>query len=164
MLYTNPQFSNKTDIQGLIQAFVLNHGEDALSSKVSPAQWEALAAYMQPFTLAQSQVLIKQGASDRTLYFVESGNLSVHFEDENDRIRLALVGAGSVLGEGGFFSNMPRNATVQAATDCKMWGISPNRFAELSQRLPGPALALTIALGAIVCKRMQDRRRRIAIT
>lgn len=163
-MYANPHRTSQTDIQGLIQAFVLNHGEDALSNKVTAAQWEALAAYMQPFTLAQSQVLIKQGAHDRTLYFVESGNLSVHFEDENDRIRLALVGAGSVLGEGSFFSNMPRNATVQAATECKMWGISPNRFAELSQRLPGPALALTMALGAIVCKRMQDRRRRIAVT
>lgn len=163
-MYTNPQFSNKTDIQGLIQAFVLNHGEDALSSKVTAAQWEALANYMQPFTLAQSQVLIKQGAHDRTLYFVESGSLSVHFEDEKERIRLALVGAGSVLGEGGFFSHLPRNATVQAATECKMWGITPNRFAELSQRLPVAALALTMALGAIVCKRMQDRRRRIAVT
>lgn len=163
-MYANPQFSNKTDIQGLLQAFVLNHGEDALSSKVTPTQWEALANYMQPFSLAQSQVLIKQGAHDRTLYFVESGSLSVHFEDEKERIRLALVGAGSVLGEGGFFSHLPRNATVQAATECKMWGITPNRFTELSQRLPTAALALTMALGAIVCKRMQDRRRRIAVT
>lgn len=163
-MYANPQFSNKTDIQGLLQAFVLNHGEDALSSKVTPTQWEALANYMQPFNLVQSQVLIKQGAQDRTLYFVESGSLSVHFEDEKERIRLALVGAGSVLGEGGFFSHLPRNATVQAATECKMWGITPNRFAELSQRLPAAALALTMALGAIVCKRMQDRRRRIAVT
>lgn len=163
-MHMNPSFSNKTDIKGLIQAFVLNHGENALSSKVTPAQWEVLANYMQPFNLAQSQVLIKQGAHDRTLYFVETGSLSVHFEDENDRIRLALVGAGSVLGEGSFFSHMPRNATVQAATECKMWGITPNRFTELSQRLPGPTLALTMALGAIMCKRMQDRRKRIAVT
>lgn len=163
-MIANPQFSNKQDIQGLIEAFVHNHGEDALSRSVTPAQWEALANYMQPFTLTQSQVLIMQGSQDRTLYFVESGSLSVHYEDAADRIRLAIVGAGSVLGEGGFFSHMPRNATVQAATECRMWSITPMRFAELSQRVPSAALALAMALGAIVCKRMQDRRRRVAVT
>jgi len=160
----NPQFSNKQSIKGLIEAFVHNHGEDALSRSVTPDQWQALASYMQPFTLAQSQILITQGSQDRTLYFVETGSLTVHFEDAGDRIRLAIVGAGSVLDEGGFFSHMPRNATVQAATECRMWSITPLRFAELSHRLPGAALALTMALGAIVCKRMQDRRRRVAVT
>lgn len=160
----NPEFSNKPGIQGLIEAFVRNHGEDVLSRSVTSAQWESLANYMQPFTLAQSQILIAQGTQDRTLYFVESGSLSVHFQDSASRIRLAIVGAGSVLGEGGFFSHMPRNATVQAATECRMWSITPMRFTELSHRVPAAALALAMALGAIVCKRMHDRRKRISVT
>ena len=160
----NPQFSNKQDIQGLLEAFVNNYGENALSRTVTPVQWGAMANYMQPFTMAPSQVLITEGSQDRTLYFVESGSLSVHYQDATDRVRLAMVGAGSVLGEGSFFSHMPRNATVQAATECRVWSITPLRFAELSHRLPGAALALAMALGAIVCKRMQDRRRRIAVT
>lgn len=157
-------FSRQPNIQGLLAAFVQNHGEDALSKTVTPANWAALATYMQCFSLAPGQILIKQGLLDRTLYFVETGSLSVHFEDEAQRIRLAVVGAGSVLGEGGFFSHLPRNATVQSATQCCIWRIEPLRFAELSHRLPAAALALTMALGAIVCKRMQDRQRRIAIT
>ena len=160
----SPQVFKQQDIKGLLDAFGHNHGEDSLSRAVKPAQWEAMAQYMQFFTLAQGQVLIKQGAQDRSLYFVESGTLSVHFEDSHERIRLAVVGAGSVLGEGGFFSNMPRNATVQAASECRMWGLTPMRFNELSQRLPGPALALAMALGAIVCKRMHSRQRRVAVT
>jgi CRP/FNR family cyclic AMP-dependent transcriptional regulator len=98
----NPQFSSKAGIEGLMEAFVLNHGENALSRAVMPAQWVALANYMQPFKLAQSQVLTTQGTQDRTLYFVENGSLSVHSEDA--------------------------------------------------------------ALGAILCSRMQDRRRRVAVT
>ncbi len=156
--------SHQPNIQGLLAAFVQNHVEDALSKAVSPANWAALSTYMQCFTLAPGQVLITQGLMDRTLYFVEAGSLSVHVEDEAQRIRLAVVGAGSVLGEGGFFSHLPRNATVQSATQCRMWRIEPMRFAELSHRLPAAALALTMALGAIVCKRMQDRQRRIAVT
>lgn len=157
-------FSHSPSIQGLLAAFVQNHGEDALSKTVTPANWAALATYMQCFTLAPGQVLITQGLMDRTLYFVETGSLSVHVEDDAQRIKLAVVGAGSVLGEGGFFSHLPRNATVQSATQCRMWRIEPMRFAELSHRLPAAALALTMALGAIVCKRMQDRQRRIAVT
>ena len=157
-------FSQRPGIHGLIEAFVSNHGEDALSRSVTPAQWESLANYMQPFTLAQSQILIAQGAQDRTLYFVESGSLSVHCQDAAARIRLAIVGAGSVLGEGGFFSHLPRNATVQAATECRMWSITPMRFTELSHRVPTAALALVMALGAVVCKRMHDRRKRISVT
>lgn len=160
----NPQTTHKQGVKGLIESFVHNHGEDALSRVVTASQWEALANYMHPFKLAQSQILITQGSQDRTLYFVESGSLSVHYEDKTAQIRLAIVGAGSVLGEGGFFSHMPRNATVQAATECSMWSITPMRFAELSQRMPAAALALAMALGAIVCQRMHDRRRRVAVT
>ncbi len=157
------RFSRQPDIQGLLAAFIQNQSEDALSS-VMAAHWVAMASYMQCFTVMPGRVLITQGLMDRTLYFVETGSLSVHFEDEMQRIRLAVVGAGSVLGEGGFFSHLPRNATVQSATECRMWRMEPLRFAELSHRLPAAALALTMALGAIVCKRMQSRQRRIAVT
>jgi CRP-like cAMP-binding protein len=158
------QFSTKPEIGGLVEAFVSNHEEDALNRAVTVAQWELLATYMQAFSVKQSEVVIKQGALDRTLFFVESGNLTVHYEDAAEQIRLAKVGPGSVLGEGGFFSHLPRNATVQAASDCKLWSITPMRFAEVSRRQPAATLALAMALGSIVCKRMQDRRRRIAVT
>lgn len=160
----NLQRSPRHGVKGLIEAFVLNHGEDALSRVVTPAQWEALANYMQPFFLTQSQILITQGAQDRTLCFVKAGSLSVHYEDAAARIRLAIVGAGSVLGDGSFFSHLPRNATVQAATECSLWSITPMRFTDLSHRLPAAALALVMALGAVVCQRMHDRRRRVAVT
>ena len=76
---------------------------------------------MQPFAMQQGQVLIEQGSSDQTLYFIESGTLSVHYEDDKGRVRLALVAAGTVVGEGAFFSRMPRNATVQASNASKVW-------------------------------------------
>ena len=160
----NLQVSAKQDVKGLIAACMNNQGEDAFCQSMTPAHWATLAPFLQYFTLAQGQVLISQGALDRTLYFVESGSLSVHFQDADDRVRLAIVGAGAALGEGGFFSHLPRNATVQAATDCKLWSLTPLRFGELSSRQPACALALAMALGALVSKRMLSRRKRIAVT
>ena len=155
---------DKPDIKALLEAVTNNPNDPTLSHMLTQPQWAVLSGYMQSSMLAPGQVLITQGAEDRTLYFVESGMLTVHFEDAAGKIRLAAVGAGSVVGEGGFFSYMARSATVQAGSACKLWALSPMRFSELSNRHPNVALALAMALGAIMAKRVVSNRRRIAVT
>ena len=156
--------SNKPDVKGLIQALAQDTADDTLSRAVTPPQWEALATYLQPFSIAESQALITQGSQDRTVYFIETGSLSVHYEDDAGRVRLAIRGAGPAVGEGGFFSLLPRSATVQAASACKLWRLTPMKFAELSNRQPVIALALVMGLGGLVARRMTDQRKRIAVT
>ncbi len=155
---------DKPDINALLEAVTSNPNDPTLSHMLTPAQWSVLSGYMQASMLAPGKILITQGAEDRTLYFVESGMLTVHYEDPNGKIRLAAVGAGSVVGEGGFFSYMARSATVQAGSACKLWAMTPMRFSELSNRHPNVALALAMALGAIMAKRVVSNRRRIAVT
>lgn len=154
----------KPDIKALLDAVTNNPNDSTLRRMLTQPDWAVLSAYMQPSTLEPEKVLITQGAEDRTLYFIESGMLTVHFEDAAGKIRLAAVGAGSVVGEGGFFSRMARSATVQAASACKLWELSPMRFSELSHRHPNVTLALAMALGAIMAKRVVSNRRRIALT
>lgn len=156
--------ASKTGLQGLIRAIDEAQAEDCLANPLTPAQWEALSAYLQPYALDAGQVLFAQGVSDRTLYLIESGNLSVHYEDEKARLRMAMVGAGSVVGEGGFFSHRPRSATVQAAAPCRLWALTALRFTELSNRQPAIALGLCMAAGAVLAKRLGNRRRRVAAT
>ena len=152
------------DIHGLAQAIAHCHASDALRCQFSAPQWDILAAYMQPFSLASGRVLIEQGATDRALYFIESGTLSVHYEDEKARVRMALVGPGSVLGEGAFFSHQPRNATVQASGDCRLWCLTPMRFLELSNRHSAMALELTLGMAAVMARRLYIRPKRVAVT
>ena len=118
--------NTSNDINGLIEAINNCQDEESMINPLTKAQWEILTPYLAPTQLAPSQVLFQQGSQERTLFFVESGSLSVHFEDEQQRIRLAIVGAGSVVGEGAFFSHRPRNATVLAvaATRCGVCPIS----------------------------------------
>lgn len=152
------------DIQGLAQAIAHCTASDALRCQFNQPNWDILAAYMQPFELNNGQVLMEQGAHDRTLYFIESGTLSVHYEDEKARVRMALVGAGTVLGEGAFFSHQPRSATVHASGPCKLWCLTPMRFLELANRHSAVALELTIAMGAVMAKRLYNRPKRVAVT
>ncbi|MGE0329078.1 MAG: Crp/Fnr family transcriptional regulator [Ramlibacter sp.] len=154
----------KFDVHGLAQAMAQNQTNDRLSCTLTTAQWEMLGSYMQPFALAQGQVLIDQGAADRTLYLLESGSLSVHYEDDKGRVRLAIVAPGSAVGEGAFFTHNPRNATVQAAAPSKVWCLTPIRFAELSNRHPNIALELAMALGSLLGRRLVNKPKRVAVT
>jgi CRP-like cAMP-binding protein len=152
------------DVQGLIHAVAHNQSLDAFHPALTAKQWELLATYLQPFAVRQGQVLIEQGASDRTVYLVESGTLTVHYEDEKKRLRLATVESGSAVGEGAFFTRLPRNATVQAASASKLWSLSPIRFTELSNRQPQMALEISLALGSLVSRRLGNRLKRVAVT
>jgi CRP/FNR family cyclic AMP-dependent transcriptional regulator len=152
------------DVQGLVHASAHNQSMDAFHPQLTSKQWELLGTYLQPFALQQGQVLVQQNASDRTVYFLESGTLTVHYEDDKGRLRLATVEAGSAVGEGSFFSRNPRSATVQAASVCKIWSLTPIRFSELSNRQPGMALEIAMALGALVSRRLTNKPKRIAVT
>ena len=155
---------SKLDLQGLLDAIAQASADDSMTNPLTPAQWDILSSYLLPVVLPAGQILFSQGATDRTLYLVESGSLSVHYEDEKQRLRLAIVGPGSVVGEGAFFSHRPRSATVQAGAPCKLWSLPALRFAELSNRQPAVALALAMASGAVLAKRLGNRRRRVAAT
>lgn len=156
--------ASRVDLQGLIDAIAQTTAEDSMTNPLTPAQWEVVSSYLLPVVLPAGQVLFTQGAADRTLYFVESGSLSVHYQDEKERLRLAIVGSGSVLGEGAFFSHRPRSATVQASAPSKLWSMTAIRFTELTNRQPAIALGLAMAAGAVLAKRLGNRRRRVAAT
>lgn len=154
----------KVDLKGLLDAIAQTTADDSMTNPLSPAQWEVLSSYLLPVVLPAGQVLFSQGATDRTLYLVESGSLSVHYEDEKGRLRMAIVAPGTVVGEGAFFSHRPRSATVQAAAPSKLWALTALRFTELSNRQPALALSLAMAAGAVLSKRLGNRRRRVAST
>ncbi|MBE7941014.1 MULTISPECIES: cyclic nucleotide-binding domain-containing protein [Ramlibacter] len=156
--------ATRPDVQGLVQAVALNQTIDGLGLVLSTPNWELLGSYLVPCNLAQGQVLIEQGGGDRSLYFVESGSLSVHFEDSQGRIRLAIVGPGSAVGEGAFFSRLPRGATVQAASPSRLWCLAPTRFGELRNRHPELALEVVMALGSLVSRRLVNKPKRVAVT
>jgi CRP-like cAMP-binding protein len=98
------------------------------------------------------------------VYFIEAGSLTVHYEDDKGRLRLAAVESGSAVGEGAFFTRQPRNATVQAASACKLWSLSPIRFTELTNRQAQLAVEITLALGSLVSRRLANRPKRVAVT
>lgn len=151
-------------IQELCRAITQNTSYDAFAPVFTPQQWELLAGYLQPIDLAVGQVLIDQGAQDRAVFFIESGALSVHLIGDKGQMQLAILNSGSVVGEGAFFSRLPRSANVVATGASRVWRMTPIRFAEMSNRQPNLALELVMALGAVIAKRMVNKPKRVAVT
>jgi CRP-like cAMP-binding protein len=153
-----------SSIQDLFRAVAQNTSYDAFAPAFTAHQWEMLASYLQPYELNAGQVLIDQGAKDRTLFFIERGALSVHMVGSEGQMRLAILNPGSVVGEGAFFSRLPRSANVVATGSARVWRLTAIRFAEMSNRQPAIALELSMALGAVIAKRMVNKPKRVAVT
>jgi len=114
--------------------------------------------------MSKGQILIEQGAQDRTLYFVESGQLSAHLEDENAKMHKALVGAGTVIGEGSFFTRQRRSSAVYASTPCKIRCLTAIQFKDLSQHHSPIALELALAMGSVIASRLATAPKRATVT
>lgn len=148
----------------LVSAITLNKGVDKLSCKLTPAQWDSLTQFMQPFALAQGEILFKQGSTTRDLYFLESGTLLVHKEAvDGGRPYIAMLSAGAVIGEGSFFSHSARTATVETSSRVVLWRLTPLRFMEMTNRMPAVALQFTMGLAGVMAVRLLNEPKRVAI-
>jgi len=151
------------DVSGLVAAIARNTEPGGLAKHLEPFRWKVLADYVHPLTHKRGELLIGQGDMGRKLYFVESGDLKVDMHGPKGIIHLAIVGPGSVVGEGSFFSHLARSASVSAYSDCKVWVLTPDDFDKLSHDNANVALAVSMALGTILATRMLDMSKRLAV-
>ncbi|NJS36570.1 MAG: cyclic nucleotide-binding domain-containing protein [Brachymonas sp.] len=86
----------------LVSAIQGSQQFDAIRLSLKLQDWIVLAQHLQMFTVESGQEVIRQGATEVTVYLIESGTLGVHREDDQGKVQLATVGAGSVVGEGAF--------------------------------------------------------------
>lgn len=163
-MQSSPPAPTGQDVSGLVAAIARNTEDWSLGRFLEDYRWNVLGDYVTPATLQRGDLLIAQGDRDRTLYFLESGNLKVDMRTDAGLVHLAVLGPGTVVGEGGFFSNLARNASVSVYSDCKVWSMKINRFTDLSRQHPSVALALTLALGAVLASRMLNVSKRLPVT
>ena len=89
-------------------------------SDLSPEEAKRLAAFATETSIADGQILMKQGDYSTELIAIEEGTADVLRDGE----RIASLKQGDVIGEMGIFEREPRNADVVAT--------SPMRVAKLT--------------------------------
>ncbi|MBX3604583.1 MAG: cyclic nucleotide-binding domain-containing protein [Piscinibacter sp.] len=144
------------DIAPLVQAMQTLNAEDAFRPRLNVDQWRVIAPYLTRHEIRAGDLLVKQGDADRTMYMLAQGSLQVFTSGGPPGAnRIAILRAGSVVGEPGMFNDGPRMANVEAMTVCEVWALRGPRFEELIQRAPALALELLRAAGNVMAVRMR---------
>lgn len=142
------------DITPLVQAVQTLNAGDAFKAGLSTQHWQTLEPYLARHKVRAGDLLIRQGDTDRSAYFLEQGNLQVFTSGgPPGRNRIAILRPGSLVGEPGLFAEVPRSANVEAMTPCVVWGLGVARLEELCARSPVLALQLLRAAGVVLAVR-----------
>src|SRR5450631_2078494 len=140
----------------LVRAIQTLNADDAFRARLNAEQWRTVAPYLTRHEIRVGDLLIKQGDADRTMYFLAQGSLQVFVTGgPPGSNRIAILRAGSVVGEPGLFGDNPRMANVEAMTACVVYALRGPRLEELAQRLPALALELLRAAGSVMATRMR---------
>ncbi|MEO6407495.1 MAG: cyclic nucleotide-binding domain-containing protein [Burkholderiaceae bacterium] len=143
-------------VDELVQAIQTLNAEDAFRARLTHEHWKVLAPYLTRHEIRSGDLLIKQGDTDRSLYFLSQGTLQVFVTGGvPGSSKIAILRAGSIVGEPGLFVDGPRMANVEAMTPCIVWALRGPRLEELATRVPAIALELLRAAGGVMAIRMR---------
>ena len=127
------------------------------------ADWQQLFQFTSFRSIAAGEALIRHGEPDRTIYFVLRGQLEVIVRsgDGISMGRVAMVDAGSVLGELAFFDGGPRSAAAWAVDGCDVAAMTWDQFCAFEKSRPDLARDLLFALGCVLAARLRSTNARL---
>ncbi|UJR86502.1 cyclic nucleotide-binding domain-containing protein [Sandaracinus amylolyticus] len=140
-----------------MMANLLRHG--AILAAVAPAQRDDLVARFASRDFATGDVLVKEGEESEGLFLIASGHVRVTSTDaDGDRILLADLGPGDVVGEIGLVLRRPATATVTATTPTIALHLSRDQFHDAIRAHP----TLLSELYELATKREEETRSVVA--
>jgi CRP/FNR family transcriptional regulator, cyclic AMP receptor protein len=144
------------NIEPLIAAVVGLVADDAFQPRLSRTQWQALVGCMTRFELEPGRLLIPQGDFQSTAYLLEHGSLEVFVSGGvPGSHRIAVLRAGSRVGEPALFLPVSRMANVEAMTHFAVWCVTDENARQFARVEPGVALEALRAAGAVMAARMR---------
>lgn len=137
---------------------------DWLSDVVGSREYaQSLFDRMTPAPRDAHSYLCHQGDPTDSLFFVERGPVSVTLERDSHRaLRVRVFGAHTLLGEVGFFLDVPRSANLLASPGAVVWSLSRQAFDEFMNKHPSEALSLTTYVIRLQSERLTFANRQIA--
>ncbi|MFL5947509.1 MAG: MFS transporter [Gaiellaceae bacterium] len=113
-------------------------------SPLSPPVLERLATRLRPVQAQAGEAIIREGDHGDRFYVVSSGEVDVLVDDESPR----REGEGSYFGEIALLRDVPRTATVRAATDVELYALDRDDFLPAVTGHAGSVQAAESVIGA----------------
>ncbi|MEJ6573426.1 MAG: Crp/Fnr family transcriptional regulator [Akkermansiaceae bacterium] len=114
-----------------------------------------LSGYGDFLPVQQDQVLIEEGQTQDSLYFVISGVLHVHTDNDNKRTLIARVQAGESLGEINIFDPGTASASVTSKSFSQVWKATREDIEAFMVAYPQPGNLLLTALVREMSRRIR---------
>jgi len=113
-----------------------------LFQKVDPQRLKLLAFTSERITFPAGEVVCKQGERGDSAYIILSGEADVVVETAEGPVVVARVGKNAIIGEIAILCDVPRTATVIAATPLETLRISKEGFVNLVTQFPEVGLGV----------------------
>jgi sulfate permease, SulP family len=119
-----------------------------------------LLAYLEKLEVERGYLMMRQGEASDALYFLESGSAAIYLELPGDKItRIRTMRSGSLVGEVGYYTALPRTASVRTSEPCVLYRLAYTDFDRLQAAEPELGAALHHWLAALMAERVTDNTR-----
>jgi sulfate permease, SulP family len=130
-------------------------GEGADMSRIAP--------YLERQEVAVGERLFRQGEPSDSLVLLASGCVAITIDDEQGRpIRLRRMVGYTVVGEMGFFRQVPRTATVIAEEPSVIYRLTKTAFDGMQEKDPAAAVAFHKLIIRLLADRLEFANREIS--
>lgn len=107
-----------------------------------------LSKRMETQKFSQGEEIFTQGAPSEALYLIESGWVRLTREEKGERLTIATLGAGDLLGEEDFLLNRPYSVGAKATSEVIAWRLAKADLLAVIKEEPQIGVKLSIALGS----------------
>lgn len=119
--------------------------------------------YLEKIKTPMESYLFHQGDYSNCLYFIESGEVSILHTDDNKIIRLSRGGAGTIVGEMGFYLHRKRSASIRTETDCVLYKLTEQSMQEMEKNDPDIAMEFHQGIIRVLAARLTQANFEVSI-
>ena len=116
---------------------------------------QEFAGYGERIEIEEDGVVIRQGASQDSLYLLLEGELQAQCASPNSRILLGKIPAGETVGEMAMIDPMTASATIKASVPSKLWKIDREAFDRFIDARPTAGCQVLRKLAALMARRVR---------
>ncbi len=125
--------------------------------------FDRIKPYMQHQELSDGELLFKQGEPSDSVVFQASGGVAITIIDEHGRpIRLRRMVGHTVVGEMGFYRQVPRTANVVAEAPTVVYRLTRDAFDKMQEEDPAAAAALHKLIIRLLSDRLEFANREVS--
>ena len=127
------------------------------------ADLSRITSYLERQEVAVGECLFRQGEPSDSLVLLASGCVAITIDDEQGRpIRLRRMVGYTVVGEMGFFRQVPRTATVLAEEPSVIYRLTKTAFDAMQEKDPAAAVAFHKLIIRLLADRLEFANREIS--